>query len=68
MPGFDGTGPYGTGPAGWGRGPCRRSLGFGWRRTGWRSVPLNEKEALEEEAKALEEELKAVKKRLGELK
>ena len=29
MPGMDGTGPMGSGPRGWGRGPCGRGLGRG---------------------------------------
>lgn len=29
MPGFDGTGPLGTGPIGWRRGPCSYLYGYG---------------------------------------
>lgn len=29
MPAFDGTGPLGTGPIGWRRGPCGRYYGYG---------------------------------------
>jgi hypothetical protein len=76
MPRFDGTGPWGYGPAtGWGRGPCgigsRRGFGRGFGRF-WRFGPQitkkEEKEILQEEAKDLEGELKAVKERLAELK
>jgi len=78
MPRFDGTGPWGLGPAtGWGMGPC--GAGRGWRRPigggfgrfwrfGSQITKKEEKEMLEEEAKDLEEELKAIKERLNELK
>ncbi|MEM4245269.1 MAG: DUF5320 domain-containing protein [Candidatus Nanoarchaeia archaeon] len=82
MPGFDGTGPYGTGPVGLGLGPCGRGLAFrrgygrwiGWRC--WRRLPVEEVAfTKEEEKKILEAELKefdakkqAIEKRLKELK
>lgn len=83
MPGYDGSGPAGTGPNGRGLGPCgqgqtgsRWNL-FGFRR-GWRGrgrgfrwfnrFPLNEKEDLESEKRRLSEQLDAINKRMDELK
>jgi len=63
MPRFDGTGPYGTGPIGWGFGPCGRGLGFrrGFGRGyfGWpEPTKKEEKEILETQKKAIEKRLK----------
>ena len=77
MPGFDGTGPYGTGPFGRGLGPCGgwmagRGRGFGFRRAmsaGWDYMaapfpPVNEKEMLESRKAWLQEQLAQVDQRL----
>ena len=80
MPGFDQTGPKGTGPmTGRGFGPC--GLGLGWRRRfgagrglgryfgswAWPQTGEEKKKALAEYKKALEEELEDVKKETEEL-
>jgi len=77
MPGFDGTGPAGTGPFGRGLGPCGggmagRGRGFGFRRVmgaGWdyMAAPLSsisEKEMLESRKAWLQEQLVQVDQRL----
>jgi hypothetical protein len=74
MPGFDGTGPNGAGPAtGKGMGPCRGYYngGYGRRaRLGLGSFwsPKNQKTALDAEKEALEAELEFVKEELTSLK
>ena len=79
MPGFDGTGPSGSGPAtGRGMGPCGAGMGWGRGRRrlyqGWGRCPYwpisqeQEREALDEEARILERDLKSIKDRLKELK
>ena len=82
MPGYDETGPQGTGPIGRGLGPCgqgqtntRRSF-FGFRR-GWggrgrgfrwfNRFPVNEKENLESEKRWLTDQLEAINKRMDEI-
>ena len=80
MPGFDKTGPMGTGPmTGRGFGPC--GLGLGWRKRfgtgrgmgryfgGWNFPQTKEDKvkALAEYKKALSEELEDVQKELKEL-
>ena len=63
MPGFDRTGPMGTGSStGRGFGPC--GLGLGWRRR-FGDGRGEEKTALEEYKKALKEELEDVEKELA---
>lgn len=81
MPGMDKTGPFGTGPAGRGLGPCGggmawpgrgRRLGQG-RGAGWGRAPFaalspdEEKNLLEQQKNWLETQLQAVEKRLQEL-
>ena len=78
MPGFDRTGPLGTGPIGRGLGPCGGGGafgrgyrfgfgrgGFGWR---WNTMPAisaeEETTALEQEKKWLESQLAAINQRL----
>lgn len=82
MPGFDGTGPLGSGPGtGWGRGPCgaglaqrrgrfyNREVGRFWPRWNYPSAEnTNEKEVLEGELQGLKGEMNEIKKRLEELK
>lgn len=53
MPGFDGTGPFGTGSVGRGRGPC--CGGYGWTMT------------KEDQKKVLEAEKEQIEKKLKEL-
>jgi hypothetical protein len=78
MPGFDGTGPMGTGPTGRAFGPC--GLGLGWRRRfgagrglgryfgwSWPQTKEEQKQALEEYKKALGEEIQDVEQELGEI-
>ncbi len=78
MPGFDKTGPMGSGPlTGRGLGPCGRGLafrrGFG-KGIGWmyaEPVTLNkeeQKKILEAELKEIESEKQEIEKRLKELK
>ncbi|HCU57421.1 MAG TPA: hypothetical protein DF984_04205 [Anaerolineaceae bacterium] len=81
MPGYDGTGPEGTGPIGRGLGPCGGGnvpgrgggLGFqrGWRRGPrgfWRSGMFRaDQQTLTHEKAWLERELDAVKSQLDTL-
>ena len=82
MPNFDGTGPLGTGPTGWGCGPCglglgpRRGRGFGFRR-GFGNFSFgqnqpwtvkDQKQYLADYQKALEQELDQVKQAQKDLK
>jgi len=76
MPGFDGTGPLGTGPYGRGLGPCGRGMAAGWgrgfRRGGWYGgvgfvppfTPGEEKGYLEQQKSWLESQLAGIEKRL----
>jgi len=78
MPGFDRTGPLGTGPIGRGLGPCggggvfgrgfRFGYGrgfFGWRWTNWPNLtPEEETASLEQEKKWLESQLETINQRL----
>lgn len=75
MPGMDGTGPLGQGPAtGWGRGYCaaetagRYGAGLGYRRAGrgFCRAFADERSVLEARKAALEESLEDVKRRLKE--
>lgn len=66
MPRFDGTGPWGTGPAGWGMGPCGRGIGF--RRGYGRRFAYAPELTVKEEKEILETQRKAIEKRLKELK
>mgnify|MGYP001118069967 CR=1 FL=1 len=82
MPGFDGTGPQGSGPNGRGLGPCgqgrapyRRSF-WGFRRGGrgrgfgfrWPgSYPVDEKVDLESEKSWLSQRLNDINQRLSEI-
>jgi len=70
-PGYDGTGPMGTGPFGWRRGICSRSFrqaGFGWRIPVYREpTKAQETEMLKAEKAEIEAELKEIDKRLKEL-
>ena len=82
MPRGDGTGPLGTGPVGWGRGPCGAGFARGARRwagqpangRGWRlfggGAPLAAARAdadmLKEEAQILRERLAAVEKEISQ--
>ncbi len=79
MPGFDATGPMGTGPAtGRGFGPC--GLGLGWRkrfgagrglgryfRWSWPTTREDQEKALADYKKALQEEMEDVEKELADL-
>jgi hypothetical protein len=69
MPRFDGTGPQGTGPIGWGMGPCGRAMSFrkGFGRGYGRFSPVYYEPTKEEERKMLLEEKKVIEKRLKEL-
>lgn len=83
MPGYDGTGPQGTGPVGRGLGPCgqggayprRGFFGFrrGWRGPGrgfgWSSQysPGDERTDLDAEKSWLTQQLDAINQRLNEL-
>ena len=68
MPYGDGTGPYGD--PNW---PCRRRGGIGAGRFYGRGrrflpiVPVNEKDALEQEKELLKKEVEAIEKKLKEL-
>ena len=76
MPGFDKTGPMGTGPmSGRGFGPC--GLGLGWRKRygmgrgfgryfGWRwpQTKKDQVQALKEYQQSLKEELEDVEKEI----
>ncbi len=71
MPYGDGTGPYGTGPVGWRRGPCGPYPHHAWPL--WRGVrtqltPSEEREYLMEDKAQVEEALKDIELRLRELK
>ncbi len=75
MPGFDGTGPYGDGPAGRGYGPCGRTSKRGWdrfsvRRRGWfgRVGPMIPSYDLNDEIADLEQEKSFLEKRLADLR
>lgn len=84
MPGYDGTGPEGTGPFGRGLGPCGQGnrstrwgvFGFrrGWRGggRGFRWLPrfsaADEKADLDAEKSWLTQQLDAINNRLNELK
>jgi hypothetical protein len=72
MPFRDGKGPHGTGPVGWGMGPCRRGSRGG--RGFWVCRPdyadpkkIDDKEFLQQEKEILEKEIEMIKKRLKEL-
>jgi len=74
MPGFDGTGPYGTGPIGRGLGPCGkgagRGAGFGkgaGRGIGRGRFAYAEGQAKEERIRLLRAEKDAIEKELQEL-
>jgi len=71
MPYGDGTGPYGTGPIGWRRGPCFAGNSHThwpiWRGLRTSLSPEEEREYLNDEQKQLEEDLRIVKNRLHEL-
>jgi len=76
MPGFDGTGPNGTGPVGKGLGPCgsgdrtatggrgfrRGGRGLGWFRSA-AYTPENEEKALEQQKSWIESRLEALRKK-----
>ncbi|MBW2994837.1 DUF5320 domain-containing protein [Candidatus Woesearchaeota archaeon] len=64
MPGGDGTGPMGTGPIGWGLGPCGRGMRMGWRRFPTQPIEFSK----EEKVKILEAEKAEIEKQLNELK
>ena len=79
MPGFDGSGPLGTGPIGRGMGPCgggyayrgrgrgfARGFGFGmgWGVNAMLLTEEEEKQALEQQKNWLETQLGAVSERL----
>lgn len=71
MPYGDGTGPYGTGPIGWRRGPCGTNPHHAWPI--WRGMrtqlsPEEERDYLQEEKLHAEEMLKDINNRLHELK
>ena len=70
MPRGDGTGPYGTGQARWGMGPCGR----GNRKRFWACRPFyadparaDDKQFLKKEKEILEKEIEMIDKRLKEL-
>ena len=82
MPYLDGTGPYGSGPIGWGRGPCRaggrmggRGMGIGWGAgmpvaptyAYVEPAPADVRRSMEMEAEILERRLKLLKDRMQEL-
>lgn len=78
MPGFDRTGPFGTGPIGRGRGPCGGGGAFGrgrfWGRGGFgwgyypqEITPEDEKSYLENRKGWLESELEAIARKLTDL-
>ena len=81
MPGYDGTGPQGSGPNGRGLGPCsqagssrrgfwgfrRGGAGRGWGFRWFSRFPANEKEDLENEKQWLSEQMEAINKRLDDL-
>ena len=67
MPGGDGTGPFGTGPMGGGRGFCRAfsARGAGRRRGFFGAAPLNV--VAEDDAASLRREADLLKARLAEV-
>jgi hypothetical protein len=81
MPGFDRTGPLGTGPIGRGLGPCRggglagRGGGRGFRRgggLGWNMAPTvvspeEQKGFLTQQKEWLESQVDAINKQLDKL-
>ena len=84
MPGYDGTGPEGTGPIGRGLGPCGEGNNYprrtfwggrgGGRRRWFRSFrrpsyfPENERNSLDAEKRWLTQQLEAIDKRLKDVK
>jgi hypothetical protein len=81
MPYYDGTGPYGTGPHGRGRGPCHAGehligwgMGRGWCRGGYiapvyPTVYLNEEPStVNIRRKSIELEVEMLERRLKALK
>ena len=80
MPGYDGTGPEGTGPIGRGLGPCGQGgsgRGFGFfgfrrgRRGGgrgfwWSRPAVNDKDSLQTEKSWLESRLKTINGQLND--
>lgn len=76
MPGYDGTGPTGTGPNGRGLGPCgggnggffggrgfrRFGRGFGWFRSA-PVAPADEEKFLEQQKSWIETRLEALRKK-----
>jgi len=75
MPGYDGRGPNGIGPTGWGMGPCGRGMGFGRGRFFSRArgffipemLPDEEKEVLENQKNWLISQLDAITKKIADL-
>ncbi len=69
MPYGDGTGPYGTGPIGWRRGPCAGNPATwpAWRATRTRLTPTEERDELDRQEQLLKDELAAIKVRKSEL-
>lgn len=69
MPYGDGSGPYGTGPVGWHRGPCAgEANGWPvWRATRVRLSPAEEREELARQEQLLARELAAVRERKAEV-
>jgi len=80
MPYLDGTGPYGSGQMGRGRGPCRAGGRMGGRGMGWGAgMPVaptyayvepalaDVRRSMEMEAELLERRLKVLKGRMQEL-
>jgi len=69
MPRLNGTGPQGTGPIGWGMGPCGKEIRFrrGFGRGYGRFLPTYHEPTKEEEKKMLQEEKRTIEKRLKEL-
>jgi len=80
MPYLDGTGPYGSGPIGRGRGPCRAGGRMGGRGMGWGAgmpvaptyayvepAPADVRRSMEMEAELLERRLKVLKGRMQEM-
>jgi len=74
MPGFDGSGPSGTGPVGRGMGPCGGGMAYRGRGRGFRgagrgffqpaSSPETEKQVLVQQKSWLEQQLAAIADRL----
>jgi hypothetical protein len=62
MPRGDGTGPWGTGPLGGGRGGCRNKKDFGnFRNTSYETNTQNTPSGLEEKAARLEKQAAALR-------